>query len=80
MLEGHHSYRRRRRSPRKSEWESNSKHVYDMTELSRRIEENTDAGYEGDGERTTTLMMNWISMTCGHPGKSLGGGHDHECS
>ena len=36
ILEGHHSYRRRRRSPRKSEWESNSKHVDDMTELSRR--------------------------------------------
>ena len=36
MIEGHHSNRRRRRSPRKSEWESNSKHVDDMTELSRR--------------------------------------------
>ena len=36
MIEGHHSYRRRRRSPRKSERESNSKHVDDMTELSRR--------------------------------------------
>ena len=35
MIEGHHSYRRRR-SPRKSEWESNSKQVDDMTELSRR--------------------------------------------
>ena len=35
MIEGHHSYRRRR-SRRKSEWESNSKHVDDMTELSRR--------------------------------------------
>ena len=36
MIEGHHSYRRRRRSPRKSEWESNSKQVNDMTDLSRR--------------------------------------------
>ena len=36
MIEAHHSYRRRRRSPRKSEWESNSRHVDDMTEVSRR--------------------------------------------
>ena len=35
MIEGHHPYRRRRRSPRKSEWESNSKYVNNMTELSR---------------------------------------------
>ena len=35
MIERHHSYRRTTRSPRKSEWESDSKHV-DMTELSRR--------------------------------------------
>ena len=37
MIEGHHAHRRRRRrGPRKSEWESNSKHANDMTELSRR--------------------------------------------
>ena len=36
MIEGHHSYRRRRRSPQESEWESNSKHVDDMTVLCRR--------------------------------------------
>ena len=35
-IEGHHSHRRRSRSPQESEWESNSKNVDDMMELCRR--------------------------------------------
>ena len=33
MIEGHHSCKRKRRSPQESEWESNSEHVDDMTEV-----------------------------------------------
>ena len=74
MIEGHHSYRRRRRSPRKSEWESNGKHVDDMTELSRRKlnSKRTPTPVTKATGKRRRYIDDELDQHDLHPGKSLG--------